>query len=332
MARVTIDVIHPGFLTTVQDLGRAGFRQSGVSPGGALDSLSARVANLLAGNDEGAAVLEITLGALRLRFGESRVVVWCGGDFEVQAAGIRLPPGRACLIREGKEISFGGSRSGCRAWLAISGGIDVPEILGSRSTDLRAGFGGMEGRSLRAGDRLPVGLMSTNGMAMTAELASRRLANWGAPARWASPAQAHPVLRIVRGADWARFNPADVESFLRERFVVTQDCDRMGVRLDGPELRRVDSGADLISEPIAPGTIQVPSHGRPIVLLADCQTVGGYPKIAHVITVDQPIAAQLLPGDRVRFAEVSLQEAHRLLRERTEELERFKTGVRLYQR
>jgi antagonist of KipI len=143
-----------------------------------------------------------------------------------------------------------------------------------------------------------------------------------------SPAKRYPVLRFIRGVDWDRFNPSTLQRFTSEAFAVSADSDRMGVRLDGPELKR-DKEGDLISEAVAPGTIQVPPNGKPILLLGDCQTIGGYPKIAHVITVDLGVAAQLRAGDGVRFSEVSLQDAHTLLQERERDLNRFRIGVRL---
>ena len=316
-------VVRAGFLTSVQDLGRTGFRQFGVSTSGALDSFALRVANLLAGNDEGAAGLEITLGGLQLRFEDKRMVAWCGGEFEVQVASRALPAGHVANLQAGDELKFGRAQIGCRCWLAISGGIDVPVVLGSCSTDLRANFGGLEGRALRNGDRLSLGEFRWSGT--TAKVG---ISAWTAPHDWAIPASRHPILRFVRGVDWDRFNASTAQRFSSEAFTVSPDSDRMGVRFDGPELKREDE-VDLISEAVAPGTIQVPPNGKPILLLGDCQTIGGYPRMAHVITVDLGIAAQLRAGDRVRFSEVSLADAHRLLLERQHDLVRFRIGLSL---
>ena len=316
-------VTRAGFLTSVQDLGRTGFRQFGVSTSGALDSFALRVANLLVGNDEGAAGLEITLGGLQLRFEDERIVAWCGGEFDVQIGSRALPAGHVAHLQAGDELKFGLAQIGCRCWLAISGGIDVPVVLGSRSTDLRANFGGLEGRTLRDGDVIPLSKWPGSPTPATA------ISSWTAPHDWASPASRHPSLRFIRGVDWKRFN--DVNAFNDSRATnsrVSPDSDRMGVRFDGSELKREDE-TDLISEAVAPGTIQVPPSGKPILLLGDCQTIGGYPKIAHVITVDLGIAAQLRAGDGVRFFEVSLQDAHRLLLERERDLERFRIGLSL---
>ena len=316
-------VTRAGFLTSVQDLGRTGFRQFGVSTSGALDSFGLRVANLLVGNDEGAAGLEITLGGLQLRFEDERIVAWCGGEFDVQIGSRALPAGHVAHLQAGDELKFGRAQIGCRCWLAISGGIDVPVVLGSRSTDLRANFGGFEGRALHDGDQLSLAEFRQSETAAAAGISS-----WTAPHDWASPASRHPSLRFIRGVDWNRFNDVTIQRFARHEFTVSPDSDRMGVRFDGSELKREDE-TDLISEAVAPGTIQVPPSGKPILLLEDCQTIGGYPKIAHVITVDLGIAAQLRAGDGVRFFEVSLQDAHRLLMERERDLERFRIGLSL---
>jgi antagonist of KipI len=331
-------IIRAGFFTSVQDLGRTGYREFGVSTSGALDPFALRVANLLVGNSEGAAGLEITLGGLQLRFEDKRVVAWCGGEFDVRVGSTALPAGHACAISPDEELKFNPPKIGCRAWLAVSGGIHVPIVLGSRSTDLRGNFGGLEGRILRDGDVLSLGRWPGSPIPATG------VTSWAAPHAWVSPAKRDAILRFIRGADWDRFDSGSfrersdiipkafaseaIQRFTKELFTVSPDSDRMGVRFDGPELRRRDSG-DLISEAVAPGTIQVPPGGKPILLLQDCQTIGGYPKLAHVITVDLGVAAQLRAGDRVRFSEVSLADAHRLLCERERELELFRVGLNL---
>jgi antagonist of KipI len=323
---MTMLVARAGFLTSVQDLGRTGFREFGVSLGGALDSFALRVSNLLVDNDEGAAGLEITFGALQLQFQDERIVAWSGGEFDVQIGATPLPAGHAARVRAGEELKFGRSQIGCRCWFAISGGVDVPVVLRSRSTDLRANFGGFEGRPLRDGDVVQLGTPrpSSRPVGTTAGISS-----WTAPHDWVSPAKHDPILRFIRGIDWFRFNDVTIQRFTNHEFTVSPDSDRMGVRLTGSELHRTDD-ADLVSEAVAPGTIQVPPSGKPILLLGDCQTIGGYPKIAHVITVDLGIAAQLRAGDRVRFSEVSLADAQWLLLERERQLELFRVGVSLH--
>jgi len=320
------DIIRAGFLTTVQDLGRAGFRQFGVPVGGALDPHALDVANLLVGNDKAAAGLEITFGGLHLRFSEDRIAAWCGGEFEVRVDSIAIPPGHPFLAGAGEQLVVDRPQTGCRAWLAISGGVDVPIVLGSRSTDLRGNFGGLDGRPLHDGDELPLGQNSERAMILLERLRNERIAGWKPPHDWSSPAQREPVLRFVVGADQDRFNASTLQRFTNETFIVSPDSDRMGVRFDAPELKPTRAG-DLISEAVAPGTVQVPPSGKPILLLGDCQTIGGYPKIAHVITVDLPIAAQLRADDQVHFREVSLADAHRLWLERECHLAQFRQGL-----
>jgi len=320
---MTAIVTRAGFLSSVQDLGRTGFRQFGVSTSGALDPFALRVANLLVRNDEGAAGLEITLGGLQLNFDDERIVAWCGGEFDVHVGSTVLPAGHACFVSTGQQLKFGSAKVGCRSWLAISGGIDVPSVLGSRSTDLRANFGGLEGGALRDGDAIR--LLAQSGSPIPAT----GISSWTAPHAWISPAKRDPILRFVRGIDSKRFNDVTIQRFTNHEFIASPDSDRMGVRFGGPELKQIDN-VDLVSEAVAPGTIQVPPGGKLILLLGDCQTIGGYPKIAQVITVDLGIAAQLRAGDRVRFSEVSLADAHRLLLERERELELFRVGLSLH--
>jgi len=318
--------IRAGFLTTVQDLGRVGLREFGISPGGALDPHALRVANLLVGNKEPVAGLEITFGGLRIRFADDRVIAWCGGDFEARIGSTRLASGHAALVQSGEDFSIESPAIGCRAWLAISGGIDVPVVLGSRATDLKGGFGGMNGHAIHDGEQFPLHENSDRSKSLVETLRAERIAPWKPPHNWSSPAQREPVLRFIRGSNADHCTPEAMKTFGRAGFFVSPDSDRMGVRLDGPRLERTSEG-DLLSEAVAPGTVQVPPNGKPILLLNDCQTIGGYPKLAHVITFDLPIAAQLRPADTVRFSEVTISDAHRVLCERERDFEQFRRGI-----
>ncbi len=315
-------VHRAGPLTSVQDLGRPRQRALGVSCGGALDPCAAQIANLLVANPAEAALLEITLGAVRLRFADERRVAWCGGEFAVEIAGAKIPAGRPAVVRPGEELQIGPSQCGCRAWLAIGGGIEVPAVLGSRSTDLRAGFGGYNGRALQDGDELSLG------KATPFAPDSARVAPWGAPPEWTRTARHTPILRVVRGAEWGRFERKAQEAFLKTTFTASARADRMGVRLEGAELSRKDK-REMLSEAVAPGTVQIANDGQPILLLGDCQTIGGYPKIAHVITVDLAAAAQLQPNDVVRFEEVAPAEAAALFVRRENNLQLFRAGLTL---
>jgi biotin-dependent carboxylase-like uncharacterized protein len=289
-------VLEPGLLTTVQDLGRPGLMRFGVSPGGALDRAALVLGNRLVGNGPGAAALEVTLVGPRLRFSAPAVVAVTGADLGARLGGEPLPLWTPVALAAGDELAFalpsGGGR-GTRAYLCLAGGFAVPPVMGSRSTDLFGGFGGWEGRALRAGDELPVGAPA----APPAVLLRRRLA--GPP----PPNEPDAPTRVVLGPQTERFTREGVETFLGHAYAVSSASDRMGMRLTGPPIA-LARGADLISEGIAHGAVQVPGDGQPIVLLAARQTVGGYPKIATAIGADLDALGQRRPGDRVRFAAV----------------------------
>lgn len=284
-------IIRGGMLTTVQDLGRHGVRGAGVPQGGAMDAFALRLANWLVGNAESAAALEMTLVGAEVEFSGDALVAVGGGDF----GGLEL--WRPHLVKAGTRLKFGAAKSGCRAYLAVSGGIEVPVVLGGRGTFLRAGLGGLEGRALRDGDVLTVGRA----------VAGRAGDHWRIDPRLLPAYSAAPTVRVVRGAQADEF----ATDWWRQGFTVSAQSDRMGIRLGGEKLARTATG-ELVSRAVLPGTLQVPADGQPIVLMADAQTLGGYPQLAHVIAVDLPLMAQLRPGDAVRFAEVELAEAHRL--------------------
>jgi len=312
-----IEVISPGFQTTVQDCGRVGLRKFGVTPGGALDPVSLRLANLLVGNLECSAGLECVSGRLRLRFRDERILAWSGGEFEVRVGDNLVPILHCARVSPDADIEISPQRGG-RAWLAISGGINVAEVLGSRATDLRAHFGGWGGRALREGDELPLGVETELSARVRGEIPNG-VSDWSAP-RFVGPAK---PLRIIRGKNWDESNGAKL---LEQKFHVAMDSDRMGLRLEGEGIASA-SPRELVSEAVTPGTIQLPPSGTPVVLLQGCQTIGGYPKIAHVITVDLGYAAQFQPLDEIRFKLTELEDARQLLREREREIALFRVGL-----
>jgi len=320
-------VRRAGFLTTVQDIGRTGYREVGVSLSGAADEIAFRASNLLVGNDESAAGLEFTHGKVCLQTTDEHLVAWAGGDYEVKIGSVTLPPGHAAFVVAGDEIHISGPRAGARGWLALSGGVAVPLVLGSRSTDRRGRFGGFEGRALKDGDEIILGTAALSEIA--GNLRSDVVSTWSAPRPWVRTFTARPTIRFVRGTDWSRFGEEAHKRFQNDTFTVSADSDRMGARLNGCPLTRVDS-CDLISEAVAPGTIQVPPDGNPLILLNDCQTIGGYPKIAHVIAVDMPIVAQLRAGDEITFREVSLEGAQAFAAARAREFDRFRVGIQMH--
>lgn len=313
----TMSLTSAGFQTTVQDCGRVGLRKYGVTPGGALDPVSLRLANLLVGNSECGAGLECASGRLRLRFHDERLLAWAGGAFELRMAGKPVSALHCACVSIDTEIQIV-PQGGGRLWLAISGGIDVPEILGSRTTDLRAHFGGWQGRVLRDGDELPLGVESESCSQMRDEIPDR-VSDWSAP----QFVTRKKFLRIVRGRHW---DDETGGKLLGQKFRVAMNSDRMGLRLEGEEIAPSRRG-ELVSEAVAPGTIQLPPNGAPLLLLQGCQTIGGYPKIAHVITVDLGWAAQLQPLDEVRFELIELEGATELLRERERDLALFRAGL-----
>ena len=312
-------VLSAGFQTTVQDCGRFGFRKFGVAVAGALDPVSLRLMNLVVGNDQAAAGLEIASGRVRLEFDDERLIAWCGGEFEVLAGGTPVPQLHCARISAGAICEIQAKRG--RAWLAISGGIDVPEILGSRSTDLRAHFGGQNGRALRDTDTLSLGAPSALAMSIALRL-TEAVSDWSAPLLF----MPRPVLRIVRGGRWDDFDEAVRAKFLAGKFRVAMNSDRMGLRLESDRILSAKA-QELPSEAVAPGTIQVPRDGGPIVLLGDCQTIGGYPKIGHVITVDLARAAQLQPLDEVGFELITLADAQELLLAQEKNIALFRAGL-----
>lgn len=294
-----LTVIKPGMLTTIQDLGRRGFQGLGVSVAGPMDWSSHRRANQILGNDPKAAALEITLIGPDLQAdGDIRAAV-AGAAFQLTLDDVAVPTDEAFIMRAGARLRFGMRTRGARATLAVDSGVDVPVVLGSRATHLVSGMGGIDGRALRSGDRLPV-----------ASCVDRRIGGRGRPL--ALPDGGAKV-RVVESVHRDRFTDRAWRTLTSERFVVTPQSNRMGYRLAGSPLEH-SHGADLLSEAMPIGALQVPASGLPILLMADRQTTGGYPTIANVITADLPLAGQLAPGDWIEFAACSLDDALEALR------------------
>jgi antagonist of KipI len=291
-----IRVVEPGFQTTIQDLGRFGFAHLGVSPCGAADSLSLRAGNRLTGNPDRAAGLEMTLTGGSFAFEHDTVFALTGSEFDAFLDGRAAPFWRATAAASGARLEIGPAREGARCYLCVAGGFEVPAVLGSKSTDLRAGFGGLEGRALRRGDRLSVG--DCAGPPATADAAHLRRFLRG------------PVIRVTANGDTARLCAAE--------YTVREDSNRLGLRLSGPVLET--EGRELLTEGLAPGAVELPPSGLPIILCVDQQTTGGYAKLAHVVSADLPKVGQLRPRDRVRFRTVDLAAALEALRQQESEL------------
>ena len=321
---MSLTVIHPGLLTTVMDLGRRGYQRHGVSVGGALDRFALRVVNALVGNDEGAAALEMTQIGPSIAFDRDALVAWTGADMAARIGEVALPGDRAVRIAAGERIECGPARHGVRAWLAVAGGIDVPVVLGSRSTDSLAGIGGLGGRRLRAGDRLAIGPPSS--WAEVEMRAARRASAWLVRPDSFTERPAPGVVRAMRGPEWEWFSETAQRAFFSASWHVTKDADRMGLRLDGPTLDRRNA-REMTSEAMPEGAVQVAADGQPMVLMAARQTVGGYPRIAAVASVDTTVLSQQAPGDILRFQEVSIAAAHAWLVEREHSLAQLHAGL-----
>ena len=329
---MSLSLLRPGLLTTVQDLGRLGYQQDGIIVSGAMDALALRVANLLVGNEENAAGLEITLLGPKIRFEADHLIALTGAHLSPTLNGQPVDRHRPVWAAAGTELAFGPAVAGCRAYLAVAGGVAVPPVLGSRSTYLRAGFGGHEGRALRAGDALPVGAPTAVGTRLM-QLLARSGTAWAAadftPGPALGPLPRHrPVLRAVRGPEYGQFSAESQRAFWEEPFTITPAADRMGYRLHGPSLARPEA-TELLSSAVTFGTVQVPASGQPIVLLADHQTTGGYPRLAQVISVDWPALAQAAPGQQLRFQKVSVAEAQVLYGAREAAVAALRRGVAL---
>ena len=323
---MNVHVIKPGALSTLQDLGRFGYQRYGVIVNGAMDEWSHRVANMLVGNSEAEATLEITLIGPALAFDDDAVIAICGADLSPRIGEHDVPMDTPVQLRASSVLEFGRRRSGCRAYLAVAGGFDVAPVMGSKSTYLRGGFGGSEGRALRKGDTIKLAdTPARRSMPRTLNAADKPF-----PVPWRSPVAQRPQgsqrVRVVAGPQWEAFREAAQRQFLEADFVVTPNSDRMGYRLDGVKLAP-RAAIEMISEGVSFGTVQVPPDGNPIILMADCQTTGGYPKIAHVASVDLPALAQTMPGQKVRFELIALDDAQWLYLAREQELERVSRQI-----
>jgi antagonist of KipI len=290
-------VEKPGLLTTIQDLGRLGAIASGVPPGGAVDRFAHQAANLLAGNEPGAATLECTLSGPQLVAERDCVIAIAGADLDPRINGSEMPMWTAVGLGEGDRVSFGGRRLGARAYIAVAGGFDGERWLGSRSTSVIAGRGGLAGRPLKAGD-----VLSTAG-AISVRLAGRELN------RLQRPDYTDHHLAAMPGPHLRRLAADDRRLLFTASFIVSSASDRMGCRLDGATL--ATSGEELLSYGLVAGAVQVPHSGQPILLLADHQTAGGYPAVAAVVSASLPTAAQLVPGDELQFVETTALQARR---------------------
>lgn len=307
----------PGFLTTVQDMGRTGYQAYGVSPAGVMDRRSPTIANLLVGNDENEGVLEVTLGGVSLDFDEDNTVAVCGADAPITVDGVRREPYCAIAVKKGQTLSLGLAAKGMRVYIAFSGGLDIKPVMNSLSTHTQSATGGFMGRKLERGDAICFKRPCAALLNMSARRAQIETFH----------AQDEPTdIRVILGPQDKLFTAAGVSTFLGEAYKVSANSDRMGFRLIGSavELRR---RRDMITDGVVFGSIQVPPSGEPIIMMADRQTTGGYPKIATVISEDLPLAAQCRPGMAMRFCPVTIDEAQALIKKRAEQYGELKVRI-----
>lgn len=306
-----IMVVKPGWLTTVQDLGRYGYQQYGVPVSGAMDRRSCIVANRLVGNRDHDASLELTLKGPELLFQNEAVIAVTGGDLAPSVSGIGVPLWTSVLMKAGSRLTFGTRRAGARCYLAIAGGIDVPIVLGSRSTHVTSQTGGVKGRTLVQGDVLISGTPAPH---------QRSTIGLSVPEKLRPTFSTVVTLRIVPGPQQSSFSDQAIEVLTTNLYRLTSQSDRMGYRLEGPQLAH--AGTDQwISDGTTIGALQIPPDSQPILLMADRQTTGGYPKIAVVISADLHLAGQLMPGDTVAFKMTTLPEAQAAMKVQWSELD-----------
>ncbi|MFP7170701.1 biotin-dependent carboxyltransferase family protein [Terribacillus sp. 7520-G] len=299
MSEKLFQVIKPGLMTTFQDLGRTGYQEYGVVVAGAMDDFSLQIANLLVGNGRDEAGLEVTMMGPALKVLKDAVIAITGGNLSPRVNGQPAPMWKSFAVKEGQLIEFGQPLEGIRSYISVAGGFDLPEVMGSKSTFLKAKIGGLNGRALEKEDILYAA-------GDTHAITGRSLHYDEIPKY-----QKEINVRVILGPHQEAFTDEAIQTFLTSAYEITPQSDRMGFRLNGPELAHRTT-ADIISEAIPLGGIQVPANGQPIILMADRQTTGGYTRIATVIAADIPLLAQAAPGAVVRFEEIDVKEAQAL--------------------
>lgn len=314
------EIIKPGLMSTIQDIGRANYQKYGISASGAMDKLSLRIGNIIVGNNDDEAAIEITFKGPKLKFLESGIIAITGADMGAKLNDELVPLWTSIKVNKGDYLTFSFATGfGCRAYIAIAGGIDVPIVIGSKSTSLRSGFGGVDGKALQAGDIISIGRSGCASIGRVFPLEYRP--NFG---------EDRPM-RFILGPQADEFTEVELEKFCISSYKILNESDRMGFRLEGAAiLHKV--GPDIISDYITMGSIQIPGNGQPIILMAECQMTGGYTKIGVVIDVDLPYLAQKKPGDTIHFERIDIEEAQQLYRERERFLSLLKVNNQMASR
>ena len=325
-----ITIRKPGLLTTIQDLGRPGYLSQAVPVSGAMDTLSARLANKALGNPDDCAVIEFTHSGAEFITDGDVLVALSGDGAWLNAGDQNLPSDKPVFIPANSVIQLQHNKSGSRSYLAVAGGWDIPEVLGSRSTYLTAKMGGLNGRCLLENDYLT----GSSQLSPTTQLILNSLTgknttypNWSVARDLFLPAD-RKTIRVIPAKEFNWFDGASVNNFLSQPYIIDMNSNRMGYRLHGVPMNRVIT-RELLSTAVSPGTIQVTGDGSLVLLMADCQTTGGYPRIAQVAAVDLPLCAQLKPGDGIHFADVSWREAELLYIRQEEDLRKLSAAIAL---
>jgi antagonist of KipI len=309
-------ILKPGMYTTIQDLGRYNYQKSGMTASGAMDQFSLRVANIILGNKDGEAGIEVTLIGPEIKFQGEALIAVTGGNLVPMINNKAIDMWSQVKVSDGDVLSFGGVKSGCRSYIAIANGIDVPEVMGSKSTYAKGKVGGFQGRILKANDEIKIEKAGGNNFNSII----------GIPTEFIPCYSKDNTVRVVMGPQDDYFTGQGIDTFFSGQYEVTNEADRMGYRLSGPKISHKAS-ADIISDGITMGSVQVPGHGAPIIMMADRQTTGGYTKIATVITPDINIVGQLKPGDSIRFKAIDIEEAHKIYKKYMEDFSIIRESV-----
>lgn len=310
-----IEILQSGLYTSVQDFGRIGYQDAGFSVCGAMDKKSLAIGNILVDNQEDEAGLEITLIGPKIKFTEENFIAITGGDLKPKINGKSISMYKALLIKKDDILSFENSQTGARAYIAFCGGLKIDKVMGSKSTNVKCSLGGYKGRTLKEGDFIKF----SSPKVYLENYLSRKL-------DFKLEEEKEVTVRVILGPQDDAFTQKGIYTFLNEKYEVTKEFDRMGCRLDGPTIEH-KTWADIISDGIVLGSIQVPSHGKPIIMLSDRQTTGGYTKIATVISVDIGKLAQRKTGDKIRFEEISVEKAQQLYRDEIKKIKELKKQI-----
>lgn len=305
-----------GLLTLIQDKGRIGYQKFGVPSSGVMDNYSYEIGNILVGNNGNEACLEVLMMGPEIIFDDESKIAITGADLGPMINDIKIDMWRSYIVKRGDRLSFKGIFSGARSYICFEGGIDAKEVMNSKSTYTRARIGGIEGRPIKVNDY--INLNKRNNY-------QNRILDL----EYIPEYKSDITLRVIKGPQDDMFEDSEFEKLTTSEYIVTNECDRMGYRLEGEEIKHIQ-GADIISDGISFGAIQIPGHGKPIIMMADRQTVGGYSKIANVCTVDLPKLAQAKPGDKVKFEIISVESAQKELIDYCEKLEYIKDNIKTF--